>query len=224
MTDKSGWEAFRKRAKIPEKTMIGAETHKEYESALRELYDEFEPHGITEQDLVIRLASLRWDRNRLDRFGQLKMLDRRNEVASTNQRSDLVKKLKALAPAFLKAISVKEVEELLSKHSGVSAIILSIWPLEKCEDPQKWGTIIAEGIKSLADITRLDGPHDEYLTMVDRFPIVEYIDILEKFDGLIDRTLKRLMQLKTMKQMHRQLEPKLVGASKIAPTNGIVTI
>jgi hypothetical protein len=41
--------------------MIGAETHKEYESALHELYDEFEPRGITEQDLTIKLANLRWE-------------------------------------------------------------------------------------------------------------------------------------------------------------------
>jgi hypothetical protein len=60
--------------------------------------------------------------------------------------------------------------------------------------------------------------------MVDRFPIVEYIDVIEKFDVPIDRTIKRLMQLKTVKQMHRQLEPKLVGASKIPLTNGIVMI
>jgi hypothetical protein len=224
MTDKSGWEDFRTRAETVEKTMIGAETHEEYESSLHELYDEFEPRGITEQDLTIKLANLRWDRNRMDRFLQLKMWVRRSEVVTTNQRSDLVKKLKALAPAFLKAVSVKAVEQLLSKNSDVSAIILSNWPLEKCEHPHKWGPIIAEGIKSLADISRLDGLYEEYLTLVSGLPIVEYIDIFEKFDVPIDRTIKRLMQLKTMKQMHRQLEPKLVGASKVHPDSTIVDI
>ena len=68
MTEKSDWEAFRKRAKIPEKTMIGAETHKEYESSLHELYNEFEPRGIMEQDLTLKLADLRWNRNRIDRL------------------------------------------------------------------------------------------------------------------------------------------------------------
>ena len=34
-----------------------------------------------------------------------------------------------------------------------------------------------------------------------------------ELDALIDRTIKRLMQLKTMKQMHGQLEPKLIDVS-----------
>ena len=37
---------------------------------------------------------------------------------------------------------------------------------------------------------------------------------------MIDRTIKRLMQLKTMKQMHCQLEPKLINVSA---TKNVIT-
>ena len=36
---------------------------------------------------------------------------------------------------------------------------------------------------------------------------------IERLDAMIDRTIKRLMQLKTMKQMHGRLEPKLIDVS-----------
>jgi len=38
---------------------------------------------------------------------------------------------------------------------------------------------------------------------------------IERLDAMIDRTIKRLMQLKTMKQMHGQLEPKLIEVSAL---------
>ncbi len=45
---------------------------------------------------------------------------------------------------------------------------------------------------------------------------------IERLDAMIDRTIKRLMQLKTMKQMHSRLEPKLidVSATKNLPAPG----
>ena len=58
----------------------------------------------------------------------------------------------------------------------------------------------------------------ELLTkLVKEFPIVERIEQLERIDVVVDRTIKRLMQIKTMKQMHRQLEPKQVESRVIAP-------
>jgi hypothetical protein len=34
---------------------------------------------------------------------------------------------------------------------------------------------------------------------------------IERLGAMIDRTIKRLMQLKSMKQMYRRLEPKLIS-------------
>jgi uncharacterized membrane protein YheB (UPF0754 family) len=36
---------------------------------------------------------------------------------------------------------------------------------------------------------------------------------IERLDAMIDRTIKRLMQVKTMKQMNDRLHPKLINLS-----------
>ena len=69
--------------------------------------------------------------------------------------------------------------------------------------------VIAEGLSALAPAKRFES-QEEFLRMVDIFPIDEEFSTLERMDATIDRTLKRFMQLKTMKQMFRQLEPKLI--------------
>jgi hypothetical protein len=58
----------------------------------------------------------------------------------------------------------------------------------------------------------LDGPvngRDVFLQLVEEFPI-EWHKQLEQLDVAIDRTIKQLMQMKTMKQMYRQLEPSVL--------------
>jgi hypothetical protein len=52
--------------------------------------------------------------------------------------------------------------------------------------------------------------------LVEEFPITDRLKQLEQTDVVIDRTIKRLMQFKTMKQMFRQLEPKEVKSRKVA--------
>jgi hypothetical protein len=52
--------------------------------------------------------------------------------------------------------------------------------------------------------------------LVEEFPITDRLKQLEQIDVVIDRTIKRLMQFKTMKQMFRQLEPKEVESRKVA--------
>ena len=53
------------------------------------------------------------------------------------------------------------------------------------------------------------------LKLHEEFPVLERVDKLDRIDVLIDRTIKRLMQLKTMKQMYRQLEPKMIPTTKL---------
>jgi hypothetical protein len=57
---------------------------------------------------------------------------------------------------------------------------------------------------------------DLFLKLVEEFPITDRLKQLEQTDVVIDRTIKRLMQFKTMKQMFRQLEPKEVKSRKVA--------
>jgi hypothetical protein len=91
--------------------------------------------------------------------------------------------------------------------------ILARWPLEKCKTANAWGSVIAEGLSALVPDERFED-EEEFFTMVKAFPIDEQFSAIERMDATIDRTLKRFMQLKTMKQMFHQLEPKVITNSK----------
>ena len=63
---------------------------------------------------------------------------------------------------------------------------------------------------------------DEFIAILDLEASDTALDRIERLDAMIDRTIKRLMQLKSTKQMHGQLEPKLidVSAAKNLPAPG----
>ena len=75
-----GWVAFKNRARIYEITLLPGETYEQFEQLLRGYYEEFMPDGTSEEDEVRHLATLRWERDRLDRSQQLLMSLRRNQL------------------------------------------------------------------------------------------------------------------------------------------------
>ena len=83
------------------------------------------------------------------------------------------------------------------------------WPFRTGDDPQKWGLQIAEGLSAWESVPRHEEA-DEFIKLLDLDEFDSALDRIERLDAMIDRTIKRLMQLKTMKQMHGQLEPKLI--------------
>ena len=80
---------------------------------------------------------------------------------------------------------------------------------------------IAEGLLAWKSRPRHEQA-DEFIKILDLDEFDAALDRIERLDAMIDRTIKRLMQLKTMKQMHRRLEPKLidVSATKNLPAPG----
>ena len=74
----------------------------------------------------------------------------------------------------------------------------------------RWG--LAAGLLALKP-----GPHreanDAFLEVIDLDELDNSLACIERLDAMIDRTIKRLMHVKTMKQMHDRLEPKLINLS-----------
>jgi hypothetical protein len=208
-----GWVAFKNRAEIYEISLLPGETYEQFEALLKDHYEEFLPDGTTEEHKVRHLATLRWERDRLDRSLQLSMLRRQFELTTTYQLIQGVRKLRVRASEFEKAKSVEDVERLLSKlDSAIANVIREKYPLDNCE-PERWGSVIAEGLPRLPDIQFDRG--ELILKLHEDFPVLDRVQKLDRIDVLIDRTIKSLMQLKTMKQMHRQLEPKMIPAVKL---------
>ena len=121
-----------------------------------------------------------------------------------------IPKLKSLVPEFQKAKGVEDVERLLSKFEDMIVdVIRRRWPLEICDQPESWGSAIAEGLTAMPNFRWVDRGQ-LLLALHDESQVLDRVQKLEQFDVKIDRSIKRLMQAKTMKQMYRQLEPKVI--------------
>jgi hypothetical protein len=208
--EKSGWEAFRDRANIYEKTLLPGENLEDFEDLLKRHYEEWTPDGTTEEYHTREIAKLRWERDRFERSQQLSMFRRQSDFMTINQFLRGIRKLRRLAPEFQAAKSAEDVEKVLSKvDEPVATFVRGKWPLESSGQSENWGSVIAEGLATLPDL--IGNPAKQMLLLQEEFPALEQLHKLEQFDAKIDRTITRLMRVKTMKQMHRQLEPKVIS-------------
>jgi hypothetical protein len=148
---------------------------------------------------------LRWRRRRLECYERIVIQQRLDKVREENEHGHHGDNLRALAPKFEKATSVEQVEAVLASLSpSYSYTICKRWPFKTGDDPQKWGSQIAEGLSAWKSIPRHEEA-DEFIKLLDLDEFDSALDRIERLDAMIDRTIKRLMQLKTMKQMHGQL-------------------
>jgi hypothetical protein len=105
---------------------------------------------------------------------------------------------------------VEQVEAVLARLSPIYGnTIYRDWPFKTGDDPQKWGPKIAEGLLAWKPATRHERA-DEFKKILDLGEFDMALARIERLDAMIDRTIKRLLQLKTMKQMHGRLEPNLI--------------
>ncbi len=193
--------------------MLWSERYQDYEALRDALYREFTPSGSTEEYLVQTLLNLRWRRRRLECHEQIVIQQRLDKIHEANEHSHDVDNLRSFAPQFAKAITVEQVEAVLASLSPIySNTIRRDSPFKAGDDPQQWGPKIAEGLLAWKPAPRHEQA-DEFIKILDLDEFDKSLDRIERLDAMIDRTIKRLMQLKTMKQMHGQLEPKLIDVS-----------
>jgi hypothetical protein len=190
--------------------MLWGEKYKDYEVLRAGLYQEFTPTGSTEEHLVQTLLDLRWRRRRLECHERILIQQRLDRVHEQNEYSHHVDNLRALAPEFGKATSKEQVEAVLATLSPIYRnTIRDRWPFKSGDDSQKWGPQITEGLLAWKPASRYEQAN-EFTKILDLDEFDKALDRIERLDAMIDRTIKRLMQLKTMKQMHSRLEPKLI--------------
>ena len=200
--------------------MLWSERYEDYEALRDALYQEFTPTGSTEEHLVRTLLDLRWRRRRLECHEQIVIQQRLDKIRAENENSHHVENLRSFAPEFGEATSVEQVEAVLAPLSPLyKNTIRRDWPFKTGDDPQKWGPKIAEGLLAWKPAPRHEQA-DEFIKILDLDEFDKALDRIERLDAMIDRTIKRLMQLKTMKQMHGQLEPKLIDVSATKESAG----
>ena len=193
--------------------MFWSENYEDYEALRTELYLEFSPSGSTEEHLVQTLVDLRWRRQRLNCYERITIQKRLDQIREKNETSQHIENLRSFAAEFNEATDAEKVEALLATLSlFYSNTIRDRWPLQTDEDPSTWGPKIAKGLLAWIPPRRHEQA-DEFIAMVDLEAFDMALARLERLDAMIDRTIKRLMQIKTMKQMHGRLEPKLINGS-----------
>ena len=193
--------------------MLWDERYKDYESLRIGLDQEYTPDGATEEYLVQALVDFIWGRRRLDRHGQITIQKRMDETFEANDRSLHIEVLRSLAPEFDQATTAEQVEAVLARIDSIyENTILRDWPLQEGDDPITWGPKIAAGLLTWKPEPRRGGD-DAFLAIIDLDAFDISLARIERLDAMIDRTIKRLMQVKTMKQMQNRLEPKLINLS-----------
>jgi hypothetical protein len=196
-----------------QEVMLWSEKCEDYEALRAGLYEEWFPQGKTEEYEVNALLGLLWRRRRLERYEQIGMQKRLAAVREANETSRHIENLRSFGPKFEKAKTSEEVKELLSQLNPLySNTIRSKWPLKEGDDPTKWGSKIASGLSEWKPSQRHE-EGNEFLQVVDLDSFDQELNRIERLDAMIDRTIKRLMQIKTMKQMWTRLQPKLIDVS-----------
>jgi hypothetical protein len=203
-----------------QEVMLWSEQYEDYEALRTGAYEEWFPDGLTEEFEVKTLIQLLWRRRRLDRYEQISTQKRLNEIRKNNEESRHIENLTAFASEFNAASAVEQVNALLSTLSPLySNTIRSRWPLRDGDDPGKWGSRIASGLSAWKVPARHEEA-DEFLEAIDVEVFDRNLDRTERLDAMIDRTIKRLVQIKTMKQMYGRLKPKLITGVANDPAIG----
>jgi hypothetical protein len=193
--------------------MLPGENIRDYVALAAEFMEEWAPEGPTERSLVDRLVGLYWQRQRLDRYEHSKLQIRVEDVQQANEDNRHVQNLKNLGPEFNGATSVEAVEKILSRLSSFySGHIRERVPCEEAQDTAPWGPAIGKYLAGFQPKDQLEGP-TKFVAIVSPDSMAANMIRSERIDETIDRTIKRLMQVKTAKQIFPKMraEPKLIN-------------
>jgi hypothetical protein len=202
--------------------MLPGESFRGYDALAAELDEEWAPEGPTERSLVERLVGLYWRKQRLDRYENAKLKQRVEAIHERNEVNRHRQNLQNLGPEFNDAKSVEAVEKILSRLSPFyNEIITDAVPRADSQDTTPWGPAIGAYLSTLEPKDQLEGPA-KFIAILDPDLIESNMARSDRIDEAIDRTIKRLMQVKTAKQVfpnmrrNEKAEPKLINLPALA--------
>jgi hypothetical protein len=192
----------------------------DYELLVKELYEEWAPEGVTERNLVDRLVLLYWRKERLERYEHLSLQQRVSQIETQSEINRHRKNLHNLADEFGAATNEEAVAKIFTLLSPWYVdIITSKVPRESCKDSSEWGPLIAKSLSRFDCDESLEGTGK--LTAILNPELMEAeLERSNRLDEAIDRTIKRLMQVKTAKQVFptmRKAEQQILIAATPTP-------
>jgi hypothetical protein len=180
--------------------ILPGERRKDYERLLAELEAEYSPSGPSEICLVNHLASLLWRERRLQVYRRAKLENRVRTIERKNKSSHWMGVLNSLAPLLAAATTAKEVEAILASENLTPAAITFKFPQPPPDQEAKWGPAIAEYFNKMKISEQLHGI-DAFAQALD--PVEMECELLQanRLHEEIDKTIKRLAQVKAYKQL-----------------------
>jgi hypothetical protein len=197
--------------------MFPGENIRDYNALASEFMEEWAPEGPTERGLVERLLGLYWRKQRLDRYEQEQLQRGVQQIHENNEASRMIEEMKGWGSKFQDAASGKQVDEIFAELGDpYSDFIEDKVPYDESPDAPQRGPAIAKFLASLQPPARLEGPA-KFIALVNPTFIQVEMARSDRIDEAIDRTVKRLMQVKTAKQILPNMRkaiatPKLISA------------
>jgi hypothetical protein len=179
--------------------ILPGESKKEYALLLSELEAEYSPSGPTEIYLVNHLASLLWRERRLQVYRRANLEQRVRSIEKKNNASYWMGVLKSLAPQLAAAATAKEVAALFASKHLTPGVIPKV-PQPPPDQESQWGPAIAEYLNKMETSEPLHGI-DAFAFAVDPLEMDRELLLAERLHEEIERTIKRLAQVKGYKQL-----------------------
>lgn len=183
-----------------ELTVLPTEDRQEFENHRQEVIDELQPNGPLERDVVHDVVKFMWRKRRLHTFRLMEAL--RPTLTSWLQAKPADRNVKVLTALLENLQNLKislEMKPILNEGLDAAAEVTE----------QLYGSL---GIPTVSNPTRddcvrllLEAKELESLAMmagqITRESFIQELELENRLDAMIERRLKRLFQLKEMKQM-----------------------
>jgi hypothetical protein len=208
-----------KHGAFAETAILPGEDPREFEELHSALIEEWGPVGPTEEDAVLSLAKGMWRKRRLQKFRHAEI-----EMCRSNPEHPLYNEaqgLRTLLNTIEMDLDLKESRPdlfegciriaILSAPSYLGTTLERFCPREKFESVSDWFAMLRVIISGLLQELERSGEDPDLLlhrsAKVHTPDVVDHeLAVDERIDAMIDRAVKRLVQIKATKQM-------LVGTS-----------
>jgi hypothetical protein len=128
--------------------LLPGERRSDYEALRQSYFDEWVPDGVSEQCLVEDLCKLRWKKQRLDQYDQIRLQQRKDMIREENNADKLREELRDLAEEFSETQGVEGVEDILRQLSASINYVIHQRESRPCkfEQVDKWSFCLTPAI------------------------------------------------------------------------------
>jgi len=194
-------------------TIVPGEDPEEFQTLYSDLIREWAPAGATEEDAVLSIAKAIWRKDRAQKFLEVQVT--KNFLDPSHPSYD--KDLALISLAAVLRVSPDVGFEVYASHflqADKVKYLTHKFPRSNFKSPQEWAEALINEIKfklppEFDPMAKLGWLASAAATFTDDF-FENEVRLDERLDIMIDRAVKRLIQIKAMKQMLGQTSAERV--------------